>query len=525
SRLAFSPALVGAATTELAGIGSNVNAAAATAALPTTEILTAGADEVSEALAALFTSHGQQFQAVAGQLSTSYGQMVGNLTATLNTYTTTEAANLSQLASPAAVINDPIREFTGRPLFGDGVNGYTNAQGVGTAGGAGGWLFGNGGTGGTSTAEGVTGGAGGSGGLFFGNGGTGGTSTFGGGTGGPGGTAGLLFGNGGTGGTSGPGGAGGIGGGGGLLGQAGTAGVSTALAPNQILIRTGSWGNPELNISVGGGPSLPVVLDSGASGLVVPPNFVDLANLDPVMNGQHQATGAVSYGGTLFINYDVYSTTVNFGNGIVTDTTNVGVATSAYHHVINNPSHQISDLGSLPVYLGIGPNNPYPFATSVIEALPDHLDDGLLINLPRGLAEFGPNPLPDSAISVSGSPIADVQVSLNGRPAIPTSAFLDSGGALGAVPESLVTGSGIGSPGGGGQLPAGTTIAVYASQDDGGHLLYTQTVSADHRPYVLTGQNARFNTGSYPFSQMPIYISNENPSATIGEGGATIFPG
>ena len=59
-------------------------------------------------------------------------------------------------------------------MIGDGANGYTNAQGVGTPGGAGGWLFGTGGTGGISTSAGVAGGAGGAGGLLFGNGGTGG---------------------------------------------------------------------------------------------------------------------------------------------------------------------------------------------------------------------------------------------------------------------------------------------------------------------------------------------------------------
>ena len=37
-------------------------------------------------------------------------------------------------------VNGFVQTLTGRPLVGDGANGTTNAQGMGTAGGAGGWL-------------------------------------------------------------------------------------------------------------------------------------------------------------------------------------------------------------------------------------------------------------------------------------------------------------------------------------------------------------------------------------------------
>ncbi|KZS70039.1 hypothetical protein A4G29_07590 [Mycobacterium kansasii] len=45
------------AATDLAGIGSALTAANAAAAAPTTGVLAAGADEVSAAIAALFSSH------------------------------------------------------------------------------------------------------------------------------------------------------------------------------------------------------------------------------------------------------------------------------------------------------------------------------------------------------------------------------------------------------------------------------------------------------------------------------------
>jgi PE family len=51
------PALVDSAATDLAGIGSNVNAANAAAATQTTAVLAAGADEVSQGIATLFGSH------------------------------------------------------------------------------------------------------------------------------------------------------------------------------------------------------------------------------------------------------------------------------------------------------------------------------------------------------------------------------------------------------------------------------------------------------------------------------------
>lgn len=87
-----------------------------------------------------------------------------------------------------AAVNAPTDTLLGRPLIGNGANGYTNARGIGTSGHAGGLLFGSGGSGGISTAAGaagvpgaagITGGAGASGsspaGPTGGTGGTGGT--------------------------------------------------------------------------------------------------------------------------------------------------------------------------------------------------------------------------------------------------------------------------------------------------------------------------------------------------------------
>ena len=53
------PELITTAATDLANIGSAVTAANAAAATPTTGVLAAAEDEVSAAIAALFSAHGQ----------------------------------------------------------------------------------------------------------------------------------------------------------------------------------------------------------------------------------------------------------------------------------------------------------------------------------------------------------------------------------------------------------------------------------------------------------------------------------
>jgi hypothetical protein len=164
-----SPDLLTAAAADLAGIGSRVSGASAVAAAPTSSMFAAGADEVSGAVAALFSAYGQEYQALNAQAVAFHQQFVDLMTGGAAAYASAEAAN----TTPLDFINSPFLALLGRPLIGDGAAGITNAQGFGTNGGAGGLLWGNGGNGGDSTAAGVAGGAGGVAG-FIGNGGRGG---------------------------------------------------------------------------------------------------------------------------------------------------------------------------------------------------------------------------------------------------------------------------------------------------------------------------------------------------------------
>src|SRR5258708_6391217 len=136
------PDLLGTATTDLANIGSTLGQANGAAAAQTTGVLAAAPDEVSAAIAALFSTHGQSYQALSTQAATFHQQFVQALSAGAGAYAGAEAANASPIAQLLLAINAPVQALTGRPLVGNGANG---TPGTGANGAPGGWLLGNGG--------------------------------------------------------------------------------------------------------------------------------------------------------------------------------------------------------------------------------------------------------------------------------------------------------------------------------------------------------------------------------------------
>lgn len=485
------------AAADVAGVGSSLRAAHAAAAASTTAVVAPAGDEVSAAIASLFSGHAQRFQELGAQAAAIHDRFVAALSGAGGAYAATEtagAASLGSFGNAASGVQwfSPWQIVTGRPLIGDGANGYTNSQGVGTPGGAGGWLYGNGGRGGNSTAVFVAGGAGGN--------------------------AGLI-GNGGMGGAGGPGGYGGTGGRGGLLwGQTGATGVNTPLAGRATVpLTVDQYGDLLANISVGGGANVQAIVDTGSTGLVIPKTDVNASNLGtPIQTGLTTAYGVSTSYET--VKYNTYDLTVNFGNGIVTNPTPVGVATSISQTVngVTSPI-PLSDFGS-PV-LGIGPNAGGPLNTPVTAALPGNLNAGVLLDESRGVMEFGANPLPAVA-TVSGSPQANLAVSINNAtPQAPANgSVIDSGGLNGDVLSNMINaGSATDALG---NLKQGTTIRVYTGGDQ---LLYTETITAanysNNSPVVLNPVGGDpFNTGNYPFSVAPIYISN-----SPGGQGMTVF--
>jgi hypothetical protein len=510
------PEMLTDAAEKLASVGSTISAANAAAAATTTGALAPAADQISAAVATMLSQHGLAYQTLSAQAAAFQTQFVEALTRAGGAYAAAEAANASRLQiveqtlarDVVGVINAPTELVLGRPLIGNGADGTPTSPN----GGAGGLLFGNGGAGYSETAPGVAGGAGGAAGLV-GNGGTGGAGganaaggaggrsgwligsggTGGhGGAGGAGGTGGnaVLFGNGGGGGAGGHGGGGGAGGFGGWLhGNNGAAGVGSLVSGTVPLQMNGVF--PAVALSVNGGPSVPVTVDTGSDGLLIPFWDAGLRNLGLPTN-----IGFVGYGEGVVAIYLTFNAPVNFGNGLFTAPTAVSVEMFAFPISLNGLGLMLTGnaFEGADGILGIGANAVGP-ASSVITALPGQFNQGVLINEPDGYLQFGPNPLP--GITVSGAPVTAFDVQINGGPLHQVAALVDSGGDFGSIPSSILeTGQTSG------MLPAGTTISIYTNDDL--TLLYSYTTTASNGPQVLPGQ---MNTGYAPFAQGPVYMS------------------
>jgi triacylglycerol lipase len=93
------PDVLGTAATDLASLGSTISSANAAAATRTTGVLAAAGDEVSAAIAALFSRHAQQFQAASAQAAAFHAEFVQALNGAGSAYVAAEAANVSPLAA------------------------------------------------------------------------------------------------------------------------------------------------------------------------------------------------------------------------------------------------------------------------------------------------------------------------------------------------------------------------------------------------------------------------------------------
>ena len=105
------PELLESAAHDLAGIGSSLGEATGLAAAPTTSIVAAGADEVSTAIAALFGSHGQEFQALTAQAAAFHNEFVGMVKSGAGAYLSSEVANAEQAL--AGAVTAPAQMLSG----------------------------------------------------------------------------------------------------------------------------------------------------------------------------------------------------------------------------------------------------------------------------------------------------------------------------------------------------------------------------------------------------------------------------
>ncbi len=132
--LVAAPQLLVDAASDLAGLGSTISTANATAAAPTTGLVPAAADEVSTEIASLFSSHGRGFQRLSAQAAAFHEQFVQSLGASANAYAAAEAGVAQTLRN---AVDAPAKAVFAHPLFGSAAPGGAGSA-SGPSGGGGG---------------------------------------------------------------------------------------------------------------------------------------------------------------------------------------------------------------------------------------------------------------------------------------------------------------------------------------------------------------------------------------------------
>ena len=129
------PEYLAAAASDLANVASTISSANAVAWGPTSEVLAAGADEVSAVIAALFGAHAQVYQALSAQAALFHQQFVELMSGGSAQYALTEAANASPLQAVGqgvmSGVSAPAQTAAGALPIGNGANGtlVTGASG------------------------------------------------------------------------------------------------------------------------------------------------------------------------------------------------------------------------------------------------------------------------------------------------------------------------------------------------------------------------------------------------------------
>lgn len=134
SELTVVPDIVSVASADLANLGSSLRTANAAAAPATTSMIAAAEDEVSAAIAALFGSHAQEFQALSAEAAAFHDEFVSALSGAANSYAGAEAANVTPLQQIENALNDsvykPLIDFVGVEQVNvqSGLSDFTSAQ-------------------------------------------------------------------------------------------------------------------------------------------------------------------------------------------------------------------------------------------------------------------------------------------------------------------------------------------------------------------------------------------------------------
>jgi PPE-repeat protein len=250
---------------------------------------------------------------------------------------------------------------------------------------------------------------------------------------------------------------------------------------------------PVVNASVGNGPSVPLLVDTGSTGLVIP--IKDAGGLLGVLQlGLPRGVGVGGYSGGLGFLYATYNEPVNFGSGLVTSPTPVQLElfawpTSLQSLQANGFSFQSFFAGDgADGVLGIGPNAGGPGTSIPTQALPAPYNQGVLIDQPAHELVFEAQPT-GAIATLTGSPITNLEVSVNGGAPQPIQSIVDSGGVEGTIPSSL-------------NATTGNTITVTAPD---GTPLYSYDNGVNYSPTTIS--SGLMNTGNLIFQQHPVYIN------------------
>jgi hypothetical protein len=117
------PQVMATAAADVAAIGTTLNDATVAAAGRTTGVVAAAADEVSAAVATLFSAYAQGWQALIGRAAVFHSEFAQALAAAGNAYANAEAASLAALAAPLRALSTslPVGSSTTSATGGTGV--------------------------------------------------------------------------------------------------------------------------------------------------------------------------------------------------------------------------------------------------------------------------------------------------------------------------------------------------------------------------------------------------------------------
>ncbi|WP_255730908.1 MULTISPECIES: PE family protein [Mycobacterium] len=107
------PDALKAAAASIADIGTEINSANAAAALPTTGVVAAAADQVSAQIAALFSSHAQGYQQLSAQVTAFHDKIVQAMGAGASAYANAESSAARTLVN---AVNAPAAQLLGHAL-------------------------------------------------------------------------------------------------------------------------------------------------------------------------------------------------------------------------------------------------------------------------------------------------------------------------------------------------------------------------------------------------------------------------